>query len=382
MEKGGYIMIKVVHFLPSINVTSGIVQMIMNYYRVIDTTQIQFDFIYFIPKSKVNFEKEIIKLGGKITFVSDPSRYFKFYKEVGKCLGEYDSERIIFHNHQIPFTVLLQPILKKYGIKDIIVHNHMTQYSDKLISSIRNKILCYPIRFLNVKYFACSKEAGEFMFGKKRVQEGLVTIMNNGIDCEKYLFDYDKRKNIRIELGLEHKFVIGHIGHFNKVKNHRLIIDCFEKVYLQNQEARLLLIATGPLRKDVERWIKEKNLIHNVIILENRNDIPQLMWAMDVFIFPSLFEGLGIAAIEAQATGLPVFISDRIPSCVKIYNCEVISLESGSDRWAKEVNKVDINIENREKGYFEVKNSEYNILYQEKKYLEYIKNLQCLMKRG
>lgn len=368
-------MIKVVHFLPSINVTSGIAQMIMNYYRVIDTTQIQFDFIYFIPKSKVNFEKEIINLGGKITFVSDPLKYFKFYKEMCKCLSEYDSDKIIFHNHQITFTVLLQPILKKYGVRDIIVHNHMTKYSDKLLSSIRNRILCYPIRFLNVKYFACSKEAGEFIFGKEKMKNGLVTIMNNGIDCEKYLFDYDKRKNIREILGLENKFVIGHVGHFNKVKNHRLIIDCFEKIYLKNTKARLLLIGTGPLRKNVEVWIKEKNLNENVIILENRDDIPQLMWGMDVFIFPSLFEGLGIAAIEAQATGLPVFMSDRIPESVNVYNCKVISLESSSDIWAKEINKTNINIENRKKGYFKVKNSEYNILIQEKKYLEYLKKL-------
>ena len=368
-------MVKVIHFMPSINVTSGIAQMVMNYYRVIDRRQIQFNFIYFIDKSKGNFEEEINSLGGNSIKVSTPINYIKFRNEVILYLKKNKDTKIIFHNHQINFQIFLQPILLKLGIKNCIVHNHMTKYSDKLISSIRNSILCYPIKFINLKYYACSYDAGVFMFGKKNMNNGSVTIMNNGINCEKYKFNKQMRIDKRREFKLEKNFVIGHIGHFNKVKNHKFIIEVFEKIYNKNKSARLLLIGNGPLRNEVEKQIEEKNLTTKVIILENRTDVAELMSAMDSFIFPSLFEGLGIAAIEAQSTGLPVFISDKVPVDVSVINCNILSLNDSSDKWADSINGIQISYEERIKANEYIKNSKFNILKSKDRYLEEIKKL-------
>lgn len=371
-------MIKVIHFMPSINVTSGIAQMVMSYYRAINRDKVQFDFIYFINKSKGNFEDEIYKLGGNSIKVSTPTNYIKFKNEMILCLKKYETKKIIFHNHQINFQIFLHPILLRLGIKNCIVHNHMTKYSDKLISSVRNSILCYPIKFLNLKYYACSYDAGVFMFGKKNIINGSVTIMNNGIDCEKYKFNKKIRIDKRKEFGLEENFVIGHVGHFNKVKNHKFIIEVFEKIYNKNKTARLLLIGNGPLRNEVEKEISKKNLDTKIIILDNRIDIAEIMFAMDSFIFPSLFEGLGIAAIEAQSTGLPVFISDKLPIDVNIINCNVLSLSDPIDKWANLINRVHISYEERIKANEYIKNSKFNILKSKDKYLEEIKNYNII----
>lgn len=354
-------MLKVIHFLPSVNVTSGIAQMIMNYYRTMNLDEIQFDFIYFINKTDNNFENEINNLGGRCIKVSAPTNYFKFYKQMKYIMNNYSSDDIIFHNHQITFAIFLEPILKSCNIDKVIVHNHMTKYSDRVISSLRNRILCIPIKYLNVKYFACSRDAGIFMFGKNNYDNGMVKVINNGINCEKYRYKPKNRKHVRQILGLEDEYVIGHVGHFNNVKNHKFIIEVFYELLKLNSNIKLLLIGNGPLKEQIEEKIKNLNIEEKVIILENRSDIPDLMSAMDTFIFPSLFEGLGIAAIEAQATGLPVFISDKVPSDVIINNCKVIDLEKGAKKWAIEINKT-LNREiDRYYGYEMVKKSQFNI---------------------
>lgn len=354
-------MLRVIHFVPSINVTSGIAQMIMNYYRTMNLDKIQFDFIYFIGKTDNNFENEINYLGGRCIKVSGPTNYIKFYKQMKYIMSNYRNDDIIFHNHQITFAIFLQPILKNCNIDKVIVHNHMTKYSDRVISSLRNKILCIPIKYLNVKYFACSRDAGIFMFGKNNYNKGKVTVINNGIDCNRYKYKTHNRKQIRKTLGIEDEYVIGHVGHFNNVKNHKFIIEVFEELLKVNSNIRLLLIGNGPLKEEIEEKIKNLNIQGKVIILENRSDIPELMSAMDVFIFPSLFEGLGIAAIEAQAAGLPVFISDKVPSDVIINNCKVINLEKGPKKWAVEINETFTKKIERNDGFEMVKKSKFNI---------------------
>lgn len=368
-------MIRVIHFMPSINITSGIAQMIMNYYRVIDRNEVQFEFVYFIDKSKINFEDEINALGGNSIKVSSPVNYIKFYREISLVLEKYKDNKVIFHNHQITFTIFLEPIILRFGIKKNIVHNHMTKYSDRIISSVRNRILCYPIKFLNIKYFACSQDAGLFMFGKEAVNNGLVTIMNNGINCYKYKFNINTRRKIRELFDIDKKFVVGHVGHFNKVKNHKFILEVFEKIHNLNHSARLLLIGTGPLKNELVKQINRKKLTDKIIILENRNDIADLMSAMDVFIFPSLFEGLGIVAVEAQASGLPVFISDYVPIDVSINNCKVLRLKDTVDKWAESINNVCISDSDRIKANNYVENSKFNILKSEKIYLDLMKKL-------
>lgn len=312
-------MIKIIHFVPSINCTSGIMQLIMNYFRLIDKKKFEFDFIYFIDETENNFIDEIKKLGGNSYKICRPTNYFRFKNELTSILKKcsVNTNNLIFHNHQIAFTVFLRNITKKCGIDNFIVHNHMSKYSDKLLSSIRNYFLCIPIKYLKIDFFACSEEAAKLCYGKNEP-----FIMKNGINVKSFLFNEKSREKYRNDLRInKDDFVIGHIGHFENVKNHKFIFDLFINNCLYNEKVKLLLVGSGSLKQNFIHLAEINNICERVIFLENRNDIPNLLSAMDLFVFPSKHEGLGIAAVEAQASGLPVIISDKVPKDVIINNC-------------------------------------------------------------
>lgn len=330
-ERASMAIIKIIHFLPNVNYTSGIANMVMNYYRELNKNKMQFDFLYFGKLQKANFQDEVESLGGNVIKIAKPYRIFTFIRDLVKYMKQQESSKVIFHNHQIAFSVFLYPIMKFLGIKIFIVHNHMTQYSDKLLSAIRNRLLCQPIQYLKVEKWACSAEAAMFMY---KTIDNNVIIMENGIDYKKYKFNKYIRDNIRKSLRIENAFVVGHVGRFERVKNHRFIIEVFERVVASKKNAILLLVGTGSLKKQIEDLIYKKGLDKKVIILENRDDVFHILSAMDVFIFPSLFEGLGIAAVEAQASGLPTIVSDKVPEDVKLVNCRVIPLNRNADLWA------------------------------------------------
>ena len=200
--------------------------------------------------------------------------------------------------------------------------------------------------------------------------------MQNCIDFYKFKFDSNMRKKYRSELAIEKNYVIGHIGHFEPVKNHNLIIAIFKKLCTKIDNAKLLLIGNGSLKQEIIELVKNKNLEERIIFLENRNDIPYLLSAMDCFIFPSKFEGLGIAAIEAQASGLPTIISNKVPKIVKLSNCIDIDLNNDIDIWVEKILEYYENFsENDRLNLWDkiVKNDfdiNYNIIKLEKKYLE------------
>lgn len=341
-------MLKVIHFLPTINYTSGIASMIMNYYRKIDKSKIQFEFITFLKNNKVSFKKEIEDLGGKVYSIESPKKILKFYKGLNEILKKYKNQKVIFHNHQINFTIFIYGLVKKELNCKFIIHNHTSKYSDKILSSIRNYILCWPIKFLNVERFACSEKAAKLVYGNKKFY-----LMVNGIDFEKYKFDENIREKYRKEFNVENNFVIGHIGHFEKVKNHDYILKIFYEICNKDEKFVLLLVGNGKLKNEFIKKIKKLKIEKKVILLENRNDIHTLLNAMDVFVFPSKFEGLGIAAIEAQANGLPLIISNKVPKEVNITNATVLNINNSSlEIWVEQILKIYHSKNNRKKTTF------------------------------
>ena len=351
-------MLRIIHYVPNLNCTSGITNMLMNYYRNIDRTKIQFDFIYFMNNTKNNFCDEIKSLGGNICHIDPPTHYSNFKKQLKDYLKKLNkNNKYVFHNHQLAFTILLYPIIKKEKNIVFIVHNHMTKYSDKKISSIRNYILSIPIKYMNkIHIFACSNEAAQLIIKNKKRD---YYIMDNGINIRKYLFDETIRNKVRKNLKITNNYVIGHIGRFEKVKNHEFILEVFEKILLRYKSAVLLLIGTGNEEQHIRNIIIEKGITNSVIILQNRKDVNELLMAMDTFIFPSRFEGLGISAIEAQASGLPVVMSDKIPNIVNICNVDVLSLDVSAEEWANHLLKN--KIKNRKKCNSIIANTRFNI---------------------
>ena len=372
-------MIRVIHYLPSINCTSGIANLLMNYYRQLHRNKIQFHFVYFTKKTLNNFENEIESLGGTATYMLPPTNLMKFKKELNNYLfslkEKYNDDKFVFQNHQIAFTIFMYKAIQKAGIDHFIVHNHMTKFSDSRIKSLRNMILFLLSSKKNVVYFSCSKSACNIIKKYAHVDYSQIFVMNNAINPIKFKYDETIRKRIRDKLNIGDFIVIGHIGHFDPVKNHDFIFKLFDRLYQKNTNYKLLLVGNGPLKDMYVKLIMNKKYKNNVIILSDRKDIPELLNAMDYFIFPSKFEGLGIAAIEAQASGLPTFISSYVPNEVSISNCNIISLDNIDD-WENKI--INSKISNRGNAYKNIQNTQFDILKNidmlEKKYLDIVNN--------
>ncbi len=311
----------------------GAETMIMNYYRQIDRSKIQFDFLVNRPY-EADYEKEIQELGGKIFRMCPlyPQYFGRYKKEVREFLKAHPEYQIIHSNLEERSYFALKEA-KKLNIPVRISHSHNAPRGFDLKSIIR-----YYFR-ANLKpqvthMFTCGEEAGIWLYGKK--QQDHVIMMNNAIDAKLYQYHPAVEEEMRKELGLEGKFVIGHVGRFFPQKNHTFLIDIFAKVYQQNKNAVLLLVGGGELETEIKAKVEELNLTEAVKFLGVRSDIHRLMQAFDVFILPSLFEGFPVTMVEAQAAGLPCIISDQVPpQCAITENVEIISLQQSPQQWAE-----------------------------------------------
>lgn len=312
----------------------GAETMIMNLYRNIDRTKVQFDFIVHTNK-KCAFDDEIISLGGLIYRVPRYTGKNHFiYKSAWIDFFRQHPEYKILHSHVRSTASIYLKIAKKFGLTTI-AHSHSTSSGNGVLATIK-KILQYPIRYTADYLFACSDEAGKWLFGEKASKKNNYRLIKNAIEVEKYIYNEATRNKIRKSLNLENKFVIGHVGSFTYPKNHKFLIEVFYEVQKQKENAALLLIGDGQLRESIEIQIKKLGIKDKVILTGVVSNVSEYLQAMDIFVFPSLFEGLGIAIIEAQASGLKCLVSDIIPKEAIITDL-VISLELKKDAWKKAI---------------------------------------------
>lgn len=338
-------MVKKILYIMSNEPVGGVGSVVKNYQSHFQKEKIKIDFIIFDPREDTPFNRTVKENGASVyTFpflslknvVKITILLQKFYKEHE---GEYEIVQI--HSPNIAWMCFWN--IRCYGVKFCIVHSHATLYSDKKLSALRNMILCIPIRRLANVYMACSKAAGQFLFGKKNIDK--VIIVKNAIDCRRYGFDAQKRKDIRQKLALEDSFVVGNAGRFCEQKNHKFLLDIFEEIKKIKRDAVLMLIGNGPMFEEVKRKAKQKGLENDSLFLGTRTDVPDLLQAMDVFVLPSLFEGLPVIGIEAQASGIPCVVSDEVTKELDIFNIKHVSLEKTPKEWAdvilnmKEVNR-------------------------------------------
>ncbi len=317
-------------------VNGGVDAVIMNYYRNIDRSKVQFDFIVdsdskFIPRD------EIESLGGRIYIVPPYQKLGKYIPALIKLFKQNKYQ--IVHSNINTLSVFPLFAAKKAGVPIRIAHSHSTAAKGETKKNILKYILRPFSKVFATHYVACSEYAGEWLFGKKAMESGKVTIFNNAIDLNKFKFDENVRNEVRKELGIEDKFVIGHVGRLCFQKNQEFLIDIFEEVHRRDPNSVLLLIGDGEDREKIENRIKD---IHGVFLLGNRNDVDRMYQAMDVFIFPSKYEGLGNVVVEAQVCGVPVIVSDNVPEVVRISDGVVfLSLSADIKIWAeKALNNV------------------------------------------
>lgn len=348
----------------------GVEAVIMNYYRHIDKTKIQFDFVVHNDADE-NYIREAEKLGAQIYKVTPYNRnIFKFIFDIYKIIKVHHYQIVHCNMNALSGFALFAAYLANAKIR--ILHNHTTDSKEEKLRSFIKRMLRPFAKIFANQYWACSNLAAEWMYGKKVVEDKKITIINNAIDLGRFKFDEENREKIRKELGLENSFVVGHVGRFMKQKNHEFLIDIFNEVIKRKENARLLLIGDGKLRPQIELKVKELGISNKVIFLGNRNDVADLYNSMDVFVLPSLYEGLGMVAIEAQVNSLHTIVSTEIPIEAKISEyIKFISLHQPLKDWLNEIENAkrkDLNINDELLKKFDIKQESRKL---ENLYLEF-----------
>ena len=346
----------------------GLETMIMNYYRNIDRSRVQFDFLVH-RDFEADYDKEIQELGGKIFRLPPLNPLSKDYLSKLDAFFKEHKEYKIVHSHLDCMSAIPLKYAKLNGLPIRVAHAH---------SSNQTKDLKYPLKLLYKtkisKYtdilFACSNDAGRWMFGKNAD----FTVLNNAIDTEKYLFNKNTAQKVRKELNIKNdSLVIGHVGRFENPKNHSFIIDIFSQLLKTNKSSVLLLIGEGSLRKSIVEKVNSLGISNKVIFAGLRTDVNELLQAMDVFLFPSLYEGLPVSIVEAQASGLPCVISDKVPiECKKTDLVYQMNLSDSPEKWADKIEELS-KIERRNT-YQEIKESGFDIKANAEKLEEFYLN--------
>lgn len=322
----------------------GMETYLMSQYRKLDKEYVQYDFVNLSEEDQMAFSEEIEKNGSKIYSV--PKRKYHPF------LHYYEMMKILFYNRKkYKFIVLntchlyyIFPLFfaKFMQIPNRIIHSHNS--NDEIKISFFRKILIninkMLMHFSVTDYWACSEIAGKWMFRNRNFR-----VIHNAINVSDFVYNESIRQKVRTQLGLlKDEFVIGHVGRFSYQKNHDFLIDIFNEIHKVLPEAVLVLIGDAVEDKsylnEAKQKVKELNLEENVSFLGMRNDVPEIMQAMDCFILPSRFEGLPLVGVEAQVAGLPCYFSDTITKEVKITNLvKFLSLEENPQIWAKKIIK-------------------------------------------
>lgn len=350
MEQKKRTQIKILHIVGQMNM-GGQETFIMNVYRKIDREKFKFDFVV-NSQDRGHYDDEIELLGGKIYRITPMSKnLLKHMIELRKILinNKYD----VIHRHTCTAVVILDLLVAKIcKVKKRIVHSHSNNISSNyLINSICKPFLNY---FLNIR-IACSIDAAKWLFGKKYKE---TIIINNGIDLEKYKYSDEKRNQIRKELEIDNStIVIGHVGSFSTAKNHEFIVDVFKSYLEKNDNAILVLCGDGNLKREIESKVEFLKIKNKVKFLGVKENISEIYSIFDIFIFPSIYEGLGIVLIEAQISGLKCIVSSNIPNeSIITENVKKLSINCNKDIWVEELinfkkndRKINLNSENIKK---------------------------------
>ncbi len=368
-------MVRILHVLGSLSF-GGTETMIMNYYRRIDKNKIQFDFVvHSNAREKVGYYNEIIKLGGKVYFCPryNLKNQFKYKKWWNKFFNASDEYKII-HGHVRSTASIYLNIAKKHNLYTI-AHSHSTS-SGKGISAIIKNIFQYKIRFIADYFFACSRVAGEWLFGKKIVNSNKFTVLKNAINVSNYIFSPEVRCEMRKKFDFsDDEFVIGFVGGLRKPKNIFFLLDIYKFISAKKNNCSLVIVGDGPLKDELIQY--SNKISKNIYFCGEQSNVNDYLQMFDCFIFPSFWEGLGIAAIESQTCDLMTYCSNGIPVEANLIKdrFKTISLTLKADKWADIIlndnthyTRIDRSCDIINAGY----DIGYNVLYLEEFYIKVI----------
>ena len=352
-------MIRVLHSVSNM-ARAGIETFLMNYYREMDRDQIQFDFLANKP-APGEYDQEIRSMGGRV-FISpglNPLNFPRYERFMSDLLRREPDIRIV-HSHNGALGYYALRSARDAGARVRVAHAHSTRIPWDAKYPL--KLLCKQLLpGVATHYWGCGRDAGIFYFGKKRWRESGF-LLRNAIDLGRFRFRQETRSRLRQSCHLEGHFVVGHVGRFNQQKNHSRLIDIFAAMAQADPEVRLVLIGVGEKEQSSKEKVRALGLQEKVLFLGQMSNVNEWYQAMDCFVLPSLYEGLPVVGIEAQAAGLPCFFSDRVTDEVLLSPAACrISLREENGEWARRILSVRKERGDRSRGAEMLRQAGYDI---------------------
>ncbi len=349
---------KVLHVIGGMG-RGGAPSFVINNLLRMDSSNIQFDFL--VRNNNCVFTDIIEEKGGRLFEVpSFPKHLISNFRETLKVFKEYGKEYDAIHVHANALYYILPLLLaKKFGIKKIILHSHNTQSNVGFMQPLHYFNKLFVTKLANI-FLACGEEAGYWMYGKLPFE-----VINNAVDARKFAYNEDARRDIRNEFGItDDSFLIGNVGRFEEVKNHSFLIDIFSKFLMHKPNSVLLLPGDGSLLPTMKEKVKLLGIEDKVIFPGVRSDIEKIYSALDVFVMPSLYEGLPFVAIEAQCSGLKCILSTNVTKESFLTDlCSTMSLEAPLEAWIDKLLYAEASKVERETYFVQIMNNNYDINY-------------------
>ncbi len=344
--------------------TGGVEAVIYNYFSHMSLEEYELHYLTYTDPNEVE-KKRFEDLGFIVHTL--PRKKEHFWKAFWAVYRIFKENRVnIVHSHMTLMSFMTSFIGILTGAKVRVAHSHLAQYPTGVKKYVYEvfKVLS---RMTSTDWFACGIEAGNYLYGEKNVKEGKVTVLNNAIDLSRFKVQEEVRDRIRKQYGVQDAYCVGHVGRYTEQKNHSFLIDIFDEIAKERTDAKLLLVGEGPLMDQVKEKIAAKNLQDKVIIAGSCSNMHEMYQAMDVMVFPSLYEGLSVALLEAQAMGLEIFVSDTVtPELDLTEGIHYLSLEQSPKAWSDAVLKdAAIGVFHDNEGVLAEKN--YDILREAKK---------------
>lgn len=338
---------------------NGLENRLMDIYRNIDRSVIQFDFMTNRTEAG-EFDEEIGQLGGRVYHMSRiaPRSFFRYIRELRTFFQEHSEYKIV-HSHLNTLSTWPLLMAKRAGVPVRIAHSRNASM-DRNIKMVYKAFSRLFINGQATDRFACSRSAGIWLFGNKQVEQDTFHVIPNAIQLDRFLYSEDKRQKMRRDLGIgEQELAIVCVARFSRQKNHGYLLRVFSEIQKRNPDSRLYLVGQGELEQEIRSQISALNLENSVVFLGSRSDVGDVLTAMDGFLFPSFYEGFGTVLVEAQCSALPVLASDTIPSETKLCDCvEFASIKEEPQVWADKILRMvnrSVRTDNsgliREKGY-------------------------------
>ena len=355
--------VKVLYFVDRM-LRGGIQSLVIDWVESFDKTKLQVDFLLLDDGKEYELEDFLRNMGCNVyklenVWIRKFTDFFKYSKKLDEFFKMHHDYKVV-HLHSTSKNYMVLKYAKKYNIPIRISHSHNIDFQTKNpIKKIFGNILKRPLIKYSTDYFACSQLAGEWLFGKRICSTDKFKVIHNAINYEKFKYNEETRTKLQRKLKIPEKCtVIGHVGRFTNQKNHSFLIDVFYEYQKICNNSKLLLIGTGELEKSIRLKVLRLGLENDVIFEGYHSNVNEYMQVMDVFLFPSLYEGLGLVLIEAQAAGLPCFTSEKVvPLEAKTSdNFVFISLKEDAKYWCEKI--TDSNL-GRQDNYKAIKENNY-----------------------